>query len=122
MGAYILAVDDEAHIRRLVQINLQRAGHRVDTAADGVEALERIQVERPDMLVLDVTMPRLDGIELLRRLKADPETAGIRVVMLTARAQDADIFEGERSGADLYLCKPFSPVQLMQAVKDILGS
>lgn len=120
MSVHVLAVDDETAIRRLVQLNLQRAGYRVTTAADGVEALDRIREDRPVLLVLDVTMPHMDGIELLRRLKADPETAEIRVIMLTARSQDQDILEGERSGADLYLSKPFSPPQLLSAVKEVL--
>ena len=120
MSNHVLAIDDDAGIRRLVQLNLQRAGYRVSTAVDGVDALDRIQEDRPDVLVLDVTMPRLDGIELLRRLKADPDTSGIRVVMLTAKSQDADIQEGERSGADIYIPKPFSPRQLIDAVAEAL--
>lgn len=118
MSNHVLAIDDDAGIRRLVQLNLQRAGYRVSTAVDGVDALDRIQEDRPDVLVLDITMPRLDGIELLRRLKANPDTSGIRVVMLTAKSQDADIQEGERSGADIYIPKPFSPRQLLDAVAE----
>jgi CheY-like chemotaxis protein len=120
MSTHVLAIDDDAGIRRLVQLNLQRAGYRVSTAIDGVEALDRIREDRPDVLVLDITMPRLDGIELLRRLKADPSTSGIRVVLLTAKSQDADIQEGERSGADIYIPKPFSPRQLIDAVAEAL--
>ena len=114
---HVLTVDDENHIRRLVEVNLQRAGYRVSAACDGVEALERIRVERPDMIVLDVMMPRLDGFELLRRLKADVDTATIPVLMLTAKAQDADIFRGWASGVDAYLTKPFNPLELVTWVR-----
>ena len=118
MPIHVLAVDDEAHTRRLVQLNLERCGYRVSMAADGVEALERIGEDRPDVVVADITMPRMDGIELLRRIKADPETAGIPVILLTAKSQDADIFEGRRSGAEDYLPKPFSPTQLVNSVAE----
>lgn len=116
---HILAVDDERYIRRLVEVNLQRAGYRVSTAEDGQEALERIQSERPDMVVLDVMMPRQDGFAVLKTLKSDPSTADIPIVMLTAKAQDADIFRGWQSGADCYLTKPFNPMELLAFVKRI---
>lgn len=120
MPKHILVIDDEANIRRIVQINLARLGHRITMAADGVEGLEKVREDRPDLVILDVMMPRMDGFEMLRRLKADPELAGIRVVMLTARSQDADIFEGHRSGADFYLTKPFSPAALLDALRQVL--
>ena len=113
MARHILAVDDEFYIRRLLEVNLQRAGYRVTMAGDGQEALDQIQRELPDMVLLDVMMPRVDGFEVLRRLKADPRTAGIPVLMLTAKAQDADIFHGLRAGADFYLTKPFNPQELL---------
>jgi two-component system, OmpR family, alkaline phosphatase synthesis response regulator PhoP len=120
MTKRILAVDDEVFIRRLIEVNLQRAGYHVTTACDGQEALERIQAERPDAVVLDVMMPRMDGFELLRRLKADPATAGIPVLMLTAKAQDADIFKGWSEGVHCYLTKPFNPLELLTFVRRIL--
>ncbi len=85
MAKKILVVDDERHIVRLVEVNLTRAGYDVVTAYDGVEALEAVKNETPDMIVLDVMMPRMDGFEVLRRLQADPETQNIPVIMLTAR-------------------------------------
>src|SRR5438128_2692379 len=103
---HILAVDDQASIRRLVEINLERAGYRVTTAADGQDALRQIAVERPDMVVLDVTMPEVDGYEVLRRLRADAETAGIPVMLLTGRARDLDIARGWRGGANFHMPKP----------------
>jgi len=116
---HVLAVDDEGHIRRLVEVNLQRAGYRVTMATDGQDALEQIQAEAPDLVVLDVMMPRLDGFGLLQRLKQDPTTAEIPVLMLTARAQDADIFRGWQSGVDAYLTKPFNPKELLTYVRRI---
>lgn len=122
MAIHILTVDDDAGIRRLVQLNLQRAGYRVTTAVDGLDALEKIPEDRPDLMIVDVTMPRLDGIELLRRIKGNPDTASIPVVMLTAKSQDADIQEGSRSGAEAYIPKPFNPRQLLETVQTALGS
>jgi two-component system, OmpR family, alkaline phosphatase synthesis response regulator PhoP len=108
MPKKILAVDDERHIVRLVEVNLQRAGYEVVTAYDGREALEKVKSENPDLVVLDVMMPYMDGFEVLKNLKADPATAEIPVIMLTAKAQDADVFRGWQSGVDCYLTKPFS--------------
>jgi DNA-binding response OmpR family regulator len=121
MPGHILTVDDDDRIRRVVEINLQRAGYRVTAARDGVEALEQIEQERPDLVLLDINMPRMDGIELLRRLRAAAETASLPVVLLTAKTQDEDILEGKRSGADYYLPKPFSPVDLLAVVREVLG-
>lgn len=122
MQKHVLAVDDENHIRRLLEVNLARAGYRVTTAADGEEALQKVQEERPDLIVSDVMMPRIDGFELLRRLKAGAETHDIPVLMLTAKAQDRDIFTGWQSGADGYLTKPFNPAELLTWVKRTLES
>jgi len=118
----ILAVDDERHIVRLVQVNLQKEGFEVATASNGREALEKVAADKPDLVVLDVMMPEMDGFEALKKLKEDPETAGIPVIMLTAKAQDADVFRGWQSGADLYLTKPFNPQELITFVKRIFQS
>ena len=122
MPKKILAVDDERHIVRLVEVNLQRAGYEVVTAFDGKEALEKVKSETPDLVVLDVMMPYMDGFEVLRNLKADPTTAEIPVIMLTAKAQDADVFRGWQSGVDCYLTKPFNPMELLTFVKRIFDS
>jgi two-component system alkaline phosphatase synthesis response regulator PhoP/two-component system response regulator VicR len=122
MPKKILAVDDERHIVRLVEVNLQRAGYEVVTAFDGKEALEKVKSENPDLVVLDVMMPYMDGFEVLRNLKADPTTAEIPVIMLTAKAQDADVFRGWQSGVDCYLTKPFNPMELLTFVKRIFDS
>ena len=122
MPKKILAVDDERHIVRLVEVNLQRAGYQVVTAYDGREALEKVKAEEPDLIVLDVMMPYMDGFEVLKNLKADPVTAEIPVIMLTAKAQDADVFRGWQSGVDCYLTKPFNPMELLTFVKRIFDS
>jgi len=118
----ILAVDDEKHIVRLVEVNLQRAGFEVATAYDGREALEKVKQDPPDLIVLDVMMPQLDGFSVLKALKQDPATKHIPVIMLTAKAQDADVFRGWQSGVDSYLTKPFNPLELITFVERILDS
>jgi two-component system alkaline phosphatase synthesis response regulator PhoP/two-component system response regulator VicR len=122
MPKKILAVDDERHIVRLVEVNLVRAGYQVVTAFDGREALQKVEAEKPDLVVLDVMMPYMDGFEVLRNLKANPVTAEIPVIMLTAKAQDADVFRGWQSGVDCYLTKPFNPMELLTFVKRIFDS
>jgi two-component system alkaline phosphatase synthesis response regulator PhoP/two-component system response regulator VicR len=122
MPKKILAVDDERAIVRLVQVNLERQGYEVVTAYDGKEALEKVASERPDLIVLDVMMPYMDGFEVLQQLKKNPETREIPVIMLTAKAQDADVFRGWQSGVDCYLTKPFNPLELTAFVKRIFSS
>jgi len=122
MAKKILAVDDEKAIVRLVQVNLEREGYQVVTAYDGREALENVASERPDLDVLDVMMPYMDGFEVLQQLKKDPETRDIPVIMLTAKAQDADVFRGWQSGVDCYLTKPFNPMELKAFVKRVFKS
>lgn len=119
MSKKILAVDDEKHIVRLVQINLEKEGYQVVTANNGRQALEVVAAEKPDLIVMDVMMPEMDGFETLQKLKENVATAKIPVVMLTAKAQDADVFRGWQSGADLYLTKPFNPQELITFVKRI---
>ncbi len=122
MSKKILVVDDERHIVRLVQVNLQKDGYDVSTASNGREAIEQAQENRPDLIVMDVMMPEMDGFEALKHLKEDPKTEDIPVIMLTAKAQDADVFRGWQSGADLYLTKPFNPTELLSFVKRIFDS
>lgn len=122
MPKTILAVDDEKHIVRLVQINLEKEGFRVLTATNGREALDLVAKQRPDLIVMDVMMPEMDGFAALQKLKENATTADIPVIMLTAKAQDADVFRGWQSGADLYLTKPFNPMELITFVKRIFQS
>ena len=122
MPRKILAVDDEVNIVRLVQVNLERAGYTVVTANDGKEALDKVRDENPDLVVLDVMMPYMDGFEVLQTLRRNPATRDIPVIMLTAKAQDADVFKGWQSGVDCYLTKPFNPMELLSFVKRIFDS
>jgi two-component system alkaline phosphatase synthesis response regulator PhoP/two-component system response regulator VicR len=115
----VLVCDDERHIVRLIEVNLKREGFEVVTAFDGKEGLEKVQSEKPDLLVLDVMMPYVDGFEVLKTLRRDPATEGLPIIMLTARAQDKDVFEGYSYGADMYLTKPFNPKELVSFVKRI---
>lgn len=116
MAKKVLAVDDERHILRLIQVNLERAGYQVLTAADGREALKKIADERPDLVVLDVMMPVMNGMETLKEIRANPESRNIPVIMLTAKAQDQDVFQGYSHGVDIYLTKPFNPIELLTFV------
>lgn len=118
----ILVCDDERHIVRLIQVNLERQGWQVVTAYDGKEGLEKVASEKPDLLVLDVMMPYMDGFEVLKTLRKDPATEKLPVIMLTAKAQDKDVFEGYHYGADMYLTKPFNPKELVSFVNRIIQS
>jgi len=122
MPKKILAVDDERHIVRLVQVNLERQGYQVVTAFDGKEALEKIESENPDLVVLDVMMPYMDGFEVLQTIRKNPNTRDLPVIMLTAKAQDADVFRGWQQGVDCYLTKPFNPMELITFVRRIFKS
>ncbi|MCX7799416.1 MAG: response regulator [Fimbriimonadales bacterium] len=119
MPLKVLVCDDERHIVRLIQVNLERQGYQVVTAFDGKEGLEKIRSEKPDIVVLDVMMPYMDGFEVLRSIRREPETESLPVIMLTAKAQDKDVFEGYHYGADMYLTKPFNPMELVTFVKRI---
>jgi CheY-like chemotaxis protein len=112
----VLVVDDSAAIRTLIVVNLELEGYDVRSAADGEQALEVLAEWRPDVVTLDVVMPRLGGFETLERLRADPATADLPVVMVTARAQAADRARGEALGVDAYLTKPFEPAELVAVV------
>jgi DNA-binding response OmpR family regulator len=117
----VLAADDDEDILELVAFRLERSGYTVLRAHDGEEALELARRERPDLAVLDVMMPKLDGFELTKRLRAEDGTSGMPIILLTARAQDADIVRGFDMGADDYIRKPFSPQELGTRVQAILG-
>jgi len=108
----VLVCDDEKHIVRLIQVNLERQGYEVVTAYDGRDAIAKIKSEKPNLIVLDVMMPYIDGIEVLRWIRRNPETENLPVVMLTVKAQDDEVAEGYLAGADFYLTKPFNPQEL----------
>jgi DNA-binding response OmpR family regulator len=119
----VLAVDDDPIILRLLQLNLELEGHEVLTAADGRDGLETIRRERPEIVLLDVMMPHLDGFQVCSAVRADPdpELAATPIVILSAKAQEADIATGLGAGADAYITKPFDPLELVGLV-DRLGS
>jgi CheY-like chemotaxis protein len=117
----VLVVDDNDNIRRLICINLELAGFEVDTARDGVEALERVAAQRPDVVTIDWKMPRLDGVGAVEALRADPRTRSLPIVMVTAYAQAGDAERGRRAGVDAYLAKPFEPEELVAAVRRLAG-
>jgi diguanylate cyclase (GGDEF)-like protein len=112
----ILVVDDDEDIARFVEFNLRLHGFEVMHARDGQDALEQIQRQRPDLAVVDLMMPRIDGIELTRRLRADPMTSALPVIMLTAKGMTVDKVVGLTAGADDYLVKPFDTAELMARV------
>jgi len=121
MAARVLVVDDDPVIQNLLRVNFEMEGYDVIVANDGVEGLERARNDAPDILVLDVMMPRMDGLTVARHLKADPETAGIPILLLSAKAQESDVRAGDESGADDYLTKPFDPVNLLDRVAALLA-
>jgi len=118
--ARILVVEDERDIAALVAYHLTREGHRVRTAEDGFEALEALETERPELIVLDLNLPGLSGYEVLEELRRQPETAEIPVVVLTARREEADRVMGLSLGADDYVTKPFSPRELVLRIAAVL--
>jgi two-component system alkaline phosphatase synthesis response regulator PhoP/two-component system response regulator VicR len=117
----ILVVDDEPNIVRLIQVNLERRNYRVETANNGAQALAKIKENRPDLLVSDVMMPEMDGFDLLANIRRDPALMDLPVIMLTAKAQDDDVMRGYKTGADMYLTKPFKPDELIGFVQRILS-
>ena len=121
MKLRILVVDDEPEIIELVEFNLKQAGYAVITAADGAEALKKARSHPPDLIVLDVMLPEMDGFEICKALRLDAATAKIPIVMLTAKAAEIDRVLGLELGADDYLTKPFSPRELLLRVKKILA-
>jgi DNA-binding response OmpR family regulator len=117
----VLVADDDPDILDLVRYRLERSGYAVATATDGGEAVRLAGELSPALAVLDVMMPGLTGFEVTRKLRDDPQTARIPVILLTARAQEADVQEGFAAGADDYLRKPFSPRELSARVQAVLG-
>jgi len=116
----VLVADDDEDILELVSFRLERAGYEVVTAHDGTAALAAAQEHHPDLAVLDVMMPGLNGYEVTQRLRADDATRDIPVILLTARVQEADVNRGFEAGADDYLRKPFSPQELRARVQAVI--
>jgi two-component system alkaline phosphatase synthesis response regulator PhoP len=116
----IAVIEDEADILEVVQYNLRREGYLVVSSRNGEEGLDRIRKENPDLVLLDLMLPGLDGLEVCKRLQADPVTAAIPVIMVTAKGEESDVVLGLQLGADDYVTKPFSPKELLARVKAVL--
>ncbi|HXS81998.1 MAG TPA: response regulator [Methylomirabilota bacterium] len=117
----ILVVDDEIYIVHILDFSLGMEGYEVLTALDGEQALEKARTEKPDLIVLDIMMPKLDGYETCKRLKADPEVKDVPVILLSAKGRNVDQKVGFEVGADDYITKPFSPRKLVERINAILG-
>ena len=116
-----MAVDDDHVIRGLLEVNLEMEGHEVITAVDGQDALDRVREERPDLILLDVMMPNVNGWQVAETLKNDPETRNIPIVFLSARAMEADVRKGTDLGVQAYVTKPFDPIDLMDLVNRLIA-
>jgi twitching motility two-component system response regulator PilH len=118
----VLVVEDSITQREMITDLLKGSGLQVTVAGDGLEALEQIQDSRPDLVVLDIVMPRMNGYEVCRRLKADPNTQDVPVVMCSSKGEEFDRYWGMKQGADAYIAKPFQPTELVGTVKQLLRS
>ena len=116
----VLVVDDSDVIRTLISVNLEMEGFEVVTAVDGQDALDKIIEVAPDVMTIDVVMPRLDGYDTVAKVRADPRTSHLKIAMVTACAQEADIRRGEAVGVDAYVTKPFDPSTLVRTVRDLV--
>jgi CheY-like chemotaxis protein len=118
----VLIVEDQADIRKLIRMTLKFEPYEIHEAADGAFGLRMAGAVKPDLMLLDVMMPgELDGLQVCERIKTDPATRDIKVVLLTARGQVRDRESGQQAGADEYLVKPFSPLQLIETIERLLG-
>ena len=119
-AATVLVVDDDPVIVKLLQVNFEMEGYQVITAGDGEEGLTRARASRPDVVLLDVMMPKMDGLQVAVELRSDPETMAIPILLLSAKAQAADVQAG-KDVADDYITKPFDPLELLDRVARLLG-
>ena len=117
----ILVVDDEIYIVHILDFSLGMEGYEVITALDGEQALERVKAEKPDLIVLDIMMPKLDGYEVCKNIKSSAETQHIPVILLSAKGRNVDQKLGFDVGADDYITKPFSPRKLVERINQLLG-
>lgn len=120
MKTRILLIEDDENITELVRYNLERADYKVDAVADGEDGLYRASEEAPDLILLDWMLPNLSGLEICRQLRRNAETQNIPIIMLTARADEPDRIRGLETGADDYICKPFSPKELIARIQAVL--
>jgi DNA-binding response OmpR family regulator len=118
---HLLVVDDDPTITRLIQFNLEREGYAVDVASNGAEALDRLRQKSYALVISDVTMPELDGFQLVQQIRKNPRTVNLPVLLLTAKTEIEDVTRGYETGTDLYLTKPCKPEQLLAHVRRALG-
>ena len=121
MPKTIVIADDEPHVLRSLEFILKKQGYNVITAVNGEEALEKVRGNEPDLVFLDIQMPKMDGNSVLRNLRDDPKYKDLYIVMITAKGQEADRLHSLESGANEYVTKPYSPRKLVGRVKEILG-
>jgi len=117
----ILIVDDDLNIVKLLKLNLEKAGYLVSTALDGRQALQRLAGGLPHLIVLDIGMPHMSGLELLKQIRADAKTRDLPVIMLTAYKTDQDVFKGYHYGANVYLTKPIDPADLLAYIRELFA-
>ena len=117
----ILIADDLSEVVELVRVILEGKDYEIVDASNGKEALKKARLEKPDLVLLDIVMPKMDGLEVCRELKKDPQTQDIPVLMLTAKAQETDKEKGRKAGANYYITKPFSPSALLIKIEEILA-
>jgi len=120
MGARVLIVEDEPDIRDLLAFHLERQGYHVTRSRTGADALRQVRARPPDLILLDLMLPELGGLDVCRRLRQDPRTASVPIVMLTARGEEVDRILGLELGADDYIVKPFSPKEVVARVRAVL--
>ena len=120
MDKKVLIADDEQNIVISLEFLMKREGYQVEVANDGEEAVRRIRTSRPDLVLLDVMMPKKSGFEVCQEIRSDPEMAGIRILMLTAKGRDTEVAKGLALGADAYMTKPFSTRELVDKVRSLL--
>jgi len=118
--ARVMAVDDDHVIRGLLEVNLEMEGHEVVTAVDGEDALAKVRADPPDLILLDVMMPNVNGWQVAEELKSDEATRDIPIIFLSARAMDADLRKGASLGVESYVTKPFDPIDLMELISRLL--
>jgi CheY-like chemotaxis protein len=120
-AAKVLVVDDDPVIQKLLKVNFEMEGYTVLSAADGAEGLDQARAGAPDVIILDIMMPRMNGLEVLTVLKGDDDLRDIPVILLSAKAQAGDVQAGLDKGADAYVTKPFDPLELLDRVSEFVG-
>lgn len=120
MAKTILIVEDEQNLVELLKFRLEANGYKVETAFDGVEGLSKIDKLKPDLVILDIMMPKMHGYEVCRRAKKDEKTKNIPIIILTARTQNRDMEQAKATGADFFISKPFEPADLLEEIKKLI--